>query len=97
MPNQLFTYYIENPLMIISINSESWGVMVIRLDIEIYDIVKGALKEEVRKGMVVRNWYVGCWVFWSLCMFGCISVVVVEGACVRDCRGQGLCTVGVAG
>jgi hypothetical protein len=27
-------------------------------------------------------------------VFGCISVVVVKGACVRDCRGLGLCTLG---
>jgi hypothetical protein len=27
-------------------------------------------------------------------VFGCISVVVLEGACVRDCRGLVLCTVG---
>jgi hypothetical protein len=30
-------------------------------------------------------------------VFGCISVVVVEGACVRDCRGLGFCTVGTVG
>jgi hypothetical protein len=27
--------------------------------------------------------------FVALCVFGCISVVVMEGACVRDCRGWG--------
>jgi hypothetical protein len=32
-----------------------------------------------------------CSFLWSLCMFGCISVVVIKGACVRDCRG--LCCV----
>jgi hypothetical protein len=31
---------------------------------------------------------------WSLCVFGCISVVE-EGVCVRDCRGLGLCKVGI--
>jgi hypothetical protein len=31
----------------------------------------------------------GCWFLWSLYVFGCISVVLVEGACVRDCRGLG--------
>jgi hypothetical protein len=31
-----------------------------------------------------------------LCVFGCISVVM-EGACVRDCRNLGLCKVGVVG
>jgi hypothetical protein len=34
---------------------------------------------------------------WSLCVFGCISVVVVEGACDRDCTGLGLCKVGIVG
>jgi hypothetical protein len=49
-----------------------------------------ALKEEM--GIGVGEWGKqcgGCWVLWSLCVFGCISVVVVEGACVRDCRGLG--------
>jgi hypothetical protein len=39
----------------------------------------------------------GCWFLWVLCVFGCISVVVVQGACVRDCRGLGLCKVGIVG
>jgi hypothetical protein len=30
-------------------------------------------------------------------VFGCISVVVEEGACVRDCRVWGLCKVGIVG
>jgi hypothetical protein len=30
-------------------------------------------------------------------VFGCISVVVVEAAYVRDCRELGLCTVGTVG
>jgi hypothetical protein len=30
-------------------------------------------------------------------VFGCISVVVVEGACVRDCRSFMLCKVGIVG
>jgi hypothetical protein len=34
---------------------------------------------------------------WPLCVFGCISVVVVEGDCVRDCSGLGLYTVGTVG
>jgi hypothetical protein len=40
--------------------------------------------------------YGGCWVLWPLCVFGCISIVV-EGVCVRDCRGVGLCTFGRVG
>jgi hypothetical protein len=30
-------------------------------------------------------------------VFGCISVVVVEGACVRDCKELGLCKFGILG
>jgi hypothetical protein len=26
---------------------------------------------------------------------GCSSVVIAKGACVRDCRGLGLCKVGI--
>jgi hypothetical protein len=37
-----------------------------------------------------------CGFLWSLCVFGCISIVV-EGACVRNCRGMGLCKVGKVG
>jgi hypothetical protein len=33
----------------------------------------------------------GLLVLWSLCVFGFISVVIVKGAYVRDCRGLGLC------
>jgi hypothetical protein len=32
-------------------------------------------------------------VLWSLCVFG--YIVVEEGVCVRDCRGLGLCKVGI--
>jgi hypothetical protein len=47
MPDQLFPYYLANPLVIISINSgHGVGVlMVIRLDIEIYVIDKGGTKK----------------------------------------------------
>jgi hypothetical protein len=34
---------------------------------------------------------------WSFCVFGCISVVVVEGACVRDFRGLELYKVSIVG
>jgi hypothetical protein len=50
-----------------------------------------ALKGEVGSG--VGEWGKqcgGCWFLWPLCVFGYISVVVVEGACVRDCRGLGV-------
>jgi hypothetical protein len=46
IPDQLFTYYIENPLMIISINSGSWGqVMVTRLVIDFGELLKVVLKK----------------------------------------------------
>jgi hypothetical protein len=38
----------------------------------------------------------GCW-FFGPCVFGCISVVVVEGACGSDCSSLGLCKVGIVG
>jgi hypothetical protein len=53
------------------------------------------LKRRVGKG--VGWWgerYEGCWVLWPFCVFGFISVVAVEGACVRDCRGLGFCIAG---
>jgi hypothetical protein len=39
----------------------------------------------------------GLLVFCGPCVFGCISVVVVEGACARDCKGLGMCNVGIVG
>jgi hypothetical protein len=39
----------------------------------------------------------GCCFFWSLCVFGCISVVVEEGVCIRGCRGLGLYKVDLVG
>jgi hypothetical protein len=33
----------------------------------------------------------------ALVSVGYISVVVVEGVCVRDCKGLGLCAVGKVG
>jgi hypothetical protein len=39
MPDQLFTYYIENPLVIISIKCGNWGgVMVVWIEIETWVI-----------------------------------------------------------
>jgi hypothetical protein len=51
---------------------------------------------EKRVGRWVES-YGGCWVLWPLCMFGCISVIVVEGVCIGNCRGLVLCAVGRAG
>jgi hypothetical protein len=97
MPDQLFIYYIEIALMIISINSGSWGrVMVIRLVVNFGELVKVALKKGGKKGWMGKR-YGGSWGLWPLFVFECISFVVVDGACVKDCRGLGLCTVGAVG
>jgi hypothetical protein len=46
---------------------------------------------------VGRGRCMGAFEFCGPCVFGCISIVVTETACVRDCRGLGLCTVGTVG
>jgi hypothetical protein len=38
-----------------------------------------------------------CWVWGPISVFGYSSAVVVEGACVRNCRVLGLCMVGTGG
>jgi hypothetical protein len=48
-------------------------------------------------GWVSGESSVGATVFVFLCVFGYISVVLEESACVRDCRGLGLCKVGIVG
>jgi hypothetical protein len=61
-------------------------------------LVRVELKGEMGYGM--GEWgkqYEACWVLWSLYVFGYIFIVVVLGACVRDCRGLGLCIVGTIG
>jgi hypothetical protein len=55
-----------------------------------------AIKGEVESGVgELGKQCMGCWFLWSLCVFRCICIVVVEGACVRDCRGFGSCKVGI--
>jgi hypothetical protein len=51
----VFTDYIENTLVVISIKNMIWGgIIIIRLDIETWVIGQGGTKEEVmRKGMGV--------------------------------------------
>jgi hypothetical protein len=61
--------------------------MVIRLVIDFQELVKVALKRVQERVGELGKWYGGFWVLWLFCVFGCISVVIVEGACVRDCRG----------
>jgi hypothetical protein len=72
--------------------------MVVWLKIETWVIGKDGIKMGDRKRR--SGWekrYVGCWVLWPLCVLGCISTAVMEGACVRNCRGLGLCMVGTVG
>jgi hypothetical protein len=70
--------------------------MVIRLDLEIGQIGKSGSKRIGRKGVGVQGKkYCGYWVLGAFCLFGCISDFVVEDAFVRDCRGLGLCIVGI--
>jgi hypothetical protein len=70
--------------------------MIIKLEIEICVIGKGRAKGGAEKVRWAREKVWGCWGLWSLCVLGCISVVV-EGACGRDGRGLGACTVGTVG
>jgi hypothetical protein len=82
MPAQLVTYYIENPLMIFSINNRSWwGVIVISLVIDFGELVKVALKEEWKKvwvgglrSMGLLNFvaFVCVWVYFCCRSGGCL-------------------------
>jgi hypothetical protein len=54
----------------------------------------GTIKGGVRKGWVDGRKDMGLLSFVALVCVWYIPVVVVEGACVRDCRGLGLCIVG---
>jgi hypothetical protein len=73
MPDQLFTYHIENPLVMISLNSGSLGwVMVIRLEIETWVIGKGGTKKRKQK----RGGWLGeeMWGLLDLVAFMCVRV-----------------------
>jgi hypothetical protein len=89
MSDQLFIYYIENPLMIISVNSGSWGgVMVIRL---LGGIGKGGTKKD--------GWVKGAWVgeeVWGLLGFVALMCVCMYfSCCCGGCLCQGLHGAGV--
>jgi hypothetical protein len=63
MLDHLFTYYIENALVIMSINSGIWGVvMIIRLHIGIWGISKDDTKKVEHKGGGWEKRYRVCWV-----------------------------------
>jgi hypothetical protein len=87
VPDQLFTYYIKKLFVIASVNSGSWGVMVIRLETETWEIGKGDNTREVGKGEVGKQAW-GLLGFVPLCVLVCISAAVVGGGCIRDCREQ---------
>jgi hypothetical protein len=79
MPDQLFTYYVENALVIISINSGIWGVvMIIRLHIDILVISKGATKQVGNKGGGWEKRYKVCYVLYPVCVLSYISTVILE-------------------
>jgi hypothetical protein len=72
-------------MIIPSAVSVGGGVMVIKLIMDYGELVSVALKEG-GMGKRVVGWvesYEDCWVLWPLCVFGCISVVVVEGVWER--------------
>jgi hypothetical protein len=97
MPDQWFRHFIENPLVKISVDSGSWGVGNSCLD---RDRNLTNLKRCHQKGRWKRNvgWVVEeVWWLQVLGAFLFISAVVVEGACVGDCNGYGVCTVGTVG
>jgi hypothetical protein len=51
------------------------------------ELVRVVLKGKA--GSEVGEWqkqFGSFWFLWPLCVFGCISVVVVQVACVKDCR-----------
>jgi hypothetical protein len=69
------------------------GAIVISLVTDFGVLVEGGTK----RGGWVEEEVFSCSVLWAFCVFGCISVVVVEGTCVKYCRWMGLCIVGIVG
>jgi hypothetical protein len=57
--------------------------------LDIYDQTKRRRVGKGADGWVKR--------YGGVLVFGCISIVVVEDVCVRDCRGLGLCAIGTVG
>jgi hypothetical protein len=51
MPDQVFIYYIEDLLVILSIKSGCWGTILIRLDMKFGKLVKMALKGGSESGV----------------------------------------------
>jgi hypothetical protein len=68
------------------------GVIVISLVTDFGVLVEGGSK----RGEWVEEEVFSCSVLWPLYVFGCISVVVVEGTCVKHCRWLGLYIVDIA-
>jgi hypothetical protein len=92
MPDQLYRKPFDDKQW------EFGQVMVIWLVVDLVELVKVVLKGGVKK----KDGWVGEEV-WRLLGFVApvcvwmISVIVVECACFRDCRGLGFCTVGTVG
>jgi hypothetical protein len=51
MPDQLFTFYMENTFLIISINCVSCGVVVVCLEIETWVNGEGGTKRHAERGV----------------------------------------------
>jgi hypothetical protein len=67
-------------------------LIVVWPEVETWIIGKGSTKRGEKKGMWCGygKTYGSCWVLWPLFVLGCISDVLLSGACVRDCSGLGV-------
>jgi hypothetical protein len=63
----------------------------------IWVIGKSGIRRKGGKGGGRGKQCGGFWVLWPFCVFGCISLVVVKGASIRDCRRLQVCRVGTVG
>jgi hypothetical protein len=81
--------------VVISISHDIWVLTFVRLAIEMWGVGQGDTKGEAEGEM--GEWGCGLGVAGFCCVFGCVSVVVEYGACVRDCMGLGLYNVVIVG
>jgi hypothetical protein len=90
MPDHLLIYYIENTLLLIYVNSGRWGEVIIRLDMEIWEIGDGGTKK--------RKWEKG-WLWqevWGLLGFvAFVHIWVYFCCCSGKCLCQGLQRAGI--